>query len=130
MLMRRFPLLLVAAALAGCDVDGYTCPDVVLPAVVVGVADAATGDPLAEGSVAVARDGAFADTLRRYEVNDDLDVVSLAGAFGRAGVYEVTVERAGYEPWARSGVVVRSSGGECPQPETAVLEARLRRTSP
>ncbi len=128
----RSPILsLLIVALAACDTGGgYACPAVVEPAVIVSVSDAATGEPVAEGAVAVARDEAFADTLGRYQVNEALEIVSLAGAHGRSGEYSVTVERAGYARWEQLGVVVRSSGGECPQPVTAVLDARLERASP
>ena len=131
--MRSLALLTLAAALAACDTGGAgICPAVIAPAVVVNVLDATTGGPVAEGAIAVARDGAFADTLQVSAYGSDGQdvVVSLAGAWGRAGEYRVTVERAGYARWERSGVVVRSSGGECPQPVTAVLEARLDPTPP
>ena len=127
--MRFLALPFLAATLVACGSSEFiTCPAVSLPAVVVRVTDAATGEPLAEGTTALARDGAFADTLRQFEVNDALVLVSLAGASGRIGEYRVTAERAGYERWERLGVVVRSSGGECPQPVTAVLDARLERS--
>lgn len=128
--MGLLALSLLAAALAACDTGGSICPAFSAPAVVVRVVDATTGEPAAEGALGMARDAAFADTLGRHDVNEAQEITSLSGAFGRPGEYRVNVERAGHARWERSGVVVRSSGGKCPQPVTAVLDARLQPAAP
>ena len=127
--MRFVALVVLCLLAAACDavVGGVACPAVSEPALVVTIVDAATGEPAAEGALVVARDGAFADTLRASGVYDGQELVSVAGAHGRPGTYRVSVEQTGYERWERADVEVRSSGGACPQPVTVSLDARLVR---
>ena len=126
--MRALPLSLLALPLTACDADpNVVCPGITIPSIRIVVVDGATGEPVAEGAVGVARDGAYVDSL--YE--DGYPVATaLVGAFGRGGVYDLAVEQAGYEPWRRSGVVARSDGRSCPQVTAGRIEARLERSSP
>ncbi len=94
--------------LAGCGnpLIGRECTTDVRPAVSVQIRDARTGSLLTGPATAVARDGAFVDSsdIRTGESEARL-------ALERPGVYEVTVRRAGYREWTRTGV--RARDGEC-----------------
>ena len=101
------PLTVLIGATATVAVLGGCCGDGVTNGLAVEVVDAATGEPLGAGTTVAARSGAYADTARQ--------VVGRPGAapgihllvWGRAGVYTVTAERAGYQAWRREDVRVR-----------------------
>lgn len=113
---------LVLWFLAACNSD---CALVEAPAIRVEVVDAVSGESLALGSLVVAEDGAFADSVRIPESFGNPDVqVSLA--FGRPGRYRVTVERPGFRPWVLSNVRV-ARGGSCGRVKTVSLRAELER---
>lgn len=114
-------LLSVAALLTGCDLNGTLCPQSVEPAIRVEVRDATAGTPAAEGASGLVRDGAYADSLR-VTGGDSSGAFILSAAEGRAGTYDVLVEKAGYRVWSQTGVRVRS--GECGV-ATVTLQARL-----
>jgi hypothetical protein len=70
--MRYAIVSLFALALGGCDPAPLgACTHDVRPALVVEIEDAASGAYLAEGAEAVARDGAYADTLAEYAFSND-----------------------------------------------------------
>jgi hypothetical protein len=79
------------------------------------VVNATTGAPVPGPLVAVAFEGALADTLQRV-----FDV--WAGVIERAGVYRLAVSAEGYQLWIREGVRVRE--GRC-HVETTDVEVRL-----
>ena len=97
------PLILATALLSvvGCDsIEGpVACTSDLRPAVLVSVTDARTGEPLIEGVVGVAREGAYVDTL--FQVQN-----RLYGAFERPGLYLLTVDKPGFVPWRRDDVRV------------------------
>ena len=119
---------MLAGALA-CDsaVGPGACTAIALPALDVTVLDSLTEAPLASGARVIARDGAYADTSVTAPAGSSGPELAVQGlAYERAGRYSVTVERAGYQPWRRDGVVVRR--GSC-HVETVRLTALLQPTS-
>ena len=109
--------LLPLLAACGNPLMGRECTTDVKPAVSVRIQDARSGAALTGPATAVARDGAFADTA---EVDPGDSWARLAQE--RAGVYDVTVRKAGYREWTRTGV--RARDGEC-HVRTAELVAEL-----
>jgi predicted lipoprotein with Yx(FWY)xxD motif len=109
------------AMLAGCEI-GTGCDAIAKPAVRVTVHDARTGAAIAAGTTIVVSDGAFRDSI---VVTDRADVngYPYGLAIERAGTYTVTVRKAGYEDWTRTGV--RAERGRC-NVATATLAVRLQ----
>ena len=116
-------VLAVAACQRGAaeEPPGPICTLDRRPGIVFTAQDSATGAALGGVMLAVARDGGFADTVRSVEATPAGATLGLA--FERAGTYTVRVERAGYRPWERAGVVV--TGTQC-HVLTVVLTALLR----
>lgn len=107
-------VLALVSLLPACDV--VTCPTVPQLAVSVFVDHADTGEPVAD-ALAVARDGSYADS-----------VLTQSNGYGRlapnrAGTYEVTVEKDGFQSWTRSNVAVDLN--ECDQANTAKFQVDL-----
>ena len=104
------------------------CTTSVEPGIVVEIRDAQSGAPLAGLARGAARDGAYLDSLKSGAFSDPSDPVgsmsSRQAAYERPGRYTVEVQRAGYEPWTRTGVRVRR--GVC-HVETQRLRANLVR---
>lgn len=100
---RVFPTLACIAAtalLAGCE-DGLTACDLAGRAgIVIQVTDAATGAPLSDGLLGVARDGKYTETLIASEA-------ALVGLHERPGVYSIRIEREAYLPWDSTGIRIR-----------------------
>lgn len=99
-----FPALaLVGLALAACSKkpadEQVMCTMEARPALAVVVVDSVSGAGLAATTVAIAREGTFADTLRGAD-----SVVS--GVFERAGTYRVELSSPGYRNWTREGISV------------------------
>ncbi len=119
--MRRM-LLLFAGLAVGCD-SPTTCVDVPVAAISVLVRDSASGAPAASGAQLLVRDGAYADSTAFPPGHPELDAAPLFGAENRPGIYQVTVRKAGYWDWVRSGVKVTE--GRC-NVNTVRLTARLQ----
>jgi hypothetical protein len=104
--------------LAGCGED-VNCLQGVFAAVSVHALSALDATPLlgARGEVS---DGTYRDSL--LEVGQGY----YEGASGRAGMYAVHLELAGYTPWDTAGVLVQSTPGSCAMVETEQIEAHLR----
>lgn len=111
-------LLALAVAVAACGITGADCTNIARPAVDVLVRGAADGEPV-EGALVVVRDGAFADSA----VTDPDGRPARFLAPNRAGVYRVSVEKDGFEPWIRTSVEVGLN--DCGQARTRSLEAIL-----
>lgn len=111
-------LLALAAALTACGITDTACTGLPQPAVDVLVRSADDGEPI-EGALVVVRDDAFADSSVTGPGGRPMP--SLAP--DRAGVYRVSVEKDGFEPWVRTGVEVGLN--ECGQARTRSLEATL-----
>jgi hypothetical protein len=113
-----------------CDILApVNCTDILLPGIVVHVADSATSRPV-PGRVAVSvRDGTFVDsTGGETALPSGVDVDSVYHgpfyrAFEREGTYRVDVQAPGYKPWSRSGVRVNAS--RC-HVETVELHAEMQ----
>ena len=117
--------LLPLVAACGLITEGDTvCTTSFEPGVLLAVLDSASRAPITVGAVAVAREGAYADSSRVLAAppGPGSAVVGLAGE--RPGTYEVTVESPGYRPWRQTGV--RVVGGRC-HVSTVALTALLQR---
>jgi hypothetical protein len=101
-----------------------TCTAVAVPGIRVVITDSVSGEPRAMEAVAVAREGAFVDTLDPA-VSQGNVLISRQGAYERPGTYEVVVRAPGYLDWARTNVIVTSN--EC-HVNPVQLEARLQVT--
>jgi len=118
--MRIFLLLLPALLLAGCDaVGGCTDEAIFGLRIEARAADGATLD--ADGVLGLARDESFVDTLEVFAFDGTLD---LYGAGERAGRYDITISKPGYQTWRRENV--RVTENEC-HVNTVRLEAFLER---
>jgi hypothetical protein len=118
----RAAAVLIAPMLAACS-DPVFCTDDTPPAVEVTIRDLVTQDYLTVVPRGVVREGAFADSLVVWHGTvDPPQVLSMAAAFERSGVYAVHVEADEYEPWDTAGVAV--SRNEC-HVITAQLTAAL-----
>lgn len=118
-------LLLCALVLSGCNlVDGdEACTSELRFGLRVTVQDSLTGAPAASGAQLIARDGSYADTVSFPPNRPDLDALPLASAPERPGTYTVTVRKAGFLDWVRTGV--RVTADEC-HVRPVDLTARLR----
>ncbi len=98
---------------AGCTFSGGgPCTADVEPGIVVGVFDAQTQAPLASRATATIHDGSYTETLRPYGFADNAGtLVSLSGAYERAGNYTVDVTVPGYTPFEMKNV--RVTKGAC-----------------
>lgn len=108
-------LVLLALALSCSDAsDPLVCPADEAPGVVVEVRNAVTDEFEVEGSTGTLTDGSYVETLQEFGsviAPDGMPVpTSLAGAYERAGVYRVVVDKEGFETWVEEDVVVRSGG--------------------
>ncbi|MEW5929825.1 MAG: hypothetical protein AB1941_20410 [Gemmatimonadota bacterium] len=106
--------------LAACPqnpLDDTACTMEARSAVSVEMRDARTGAALTGPATLTVRDGAFVETV---EIPAEFSTMGVAHE--RAGVYVVTVRKAGYRDWTRADVAVKR--GEC-HVRTAVLRAEL-----
>ncbi len=90
--------------LIGCDkpTEPPVCTAVAVDALVVTVVDASSGQRLCDAKV-LAIDGSFSEELRAFGSGQEC---TYSGPTERAGVYEIRVTRAGYEPASITGVRV------------------------
>ena len=118
------PLVLAGAACSSILGAG-DCTTEAVTGLEVTVRDSATGLPAGRSAVVIAREGAYADTAEVFlPPGVEVEVEQFALAIERRGTYEVTVTRAGYRPWRRTGVRVR--GDEC-HVRTTRITALLQR---
>jgi hypothetical protein len=89
----------------------------------IAVQDSVTGAWIAGGTTVVARDGSYRDSVTNVIGTAAWDALSIAVAEGRAGIYDVTVRRAGYADWHRNGI--RVSADDC-GPRAVEVVARLQ----
>lgn len=114
----RLIAILLAAPLASCaDLTG-SCTTDPKPTMRIEVLDAGTGAPLM-GSTGAIRDGDYDEELTSM---DGSNYLWAGGVSGRAGTYDVTVQREGYATWSREDV--RVSANQCGV-RTVDLTARL-----
>ena len=91
---------------SGCATEPMGCLGVVLPAVVVIVADSRTGELLQQVS-GFLEDGDYVDSLVPRGFRDDA-IRDWQAGFGRPGKYDVQVDHPGYQTWRVGGVAVKS----------------------
>ena len=123
--MRRSlsPLLFLAlAAIGGCGVfEPRVCTLQIEPGIRVTIIDSVSGEPRAADAVALARDGAFVDTLGPAVFEGNV-MISRQGADERPGFYEVVVRAPGYAEWVQTAHV---RPGDC-HVRGVQLEAQLQ----
>jgi hypothetical protein len=117
-------IVLGSACDAPLEVD---CPAVVRPSLQLDIRDASTGRPAWFGArVAAFTAGQavpFKDVTARA---DSLDQILLTTEFYAPGLFDVIVEKTGYDLWTALNVRVESSGPPCPVTRTVILTARLQ----
>jgi hypothetical protein len=116
----RLALVAFAPLLAACPqnpLEDTVCTLEARSAVTVEMRDARTGAALTGPATLTVRDGAFTET-----VEIPAEFTSMGVAHERAGVYVVTLRKAGYRDWTRADVSVKRD--EC-HVQTAVLRADL-----
>jgi hypothetical protein len=124
-LRRVVPFLLVCASTGCVESTGIgACTTEARASVSVLVRDDLTGAYIASGATLVLHDGSFADSTSFPAGAPAYDPLALAtdNSFERAGVYDVTVRRAGYFDWELQNVTVTQ--GRC-HVRSVVLTARL-----
>ena len=117
------PWWILLAGLAACgpdpETDAPVCTAEERPGMDVEVGDAHTGLYITPIATVIAREGAYADTLRPHrrlpesagrDPAQDPGPASLAGVHERAGTYRVEASAPGYRSAVRTVVVTR---GEC-----------------
>jgi hypothetical protein len=96
--------LVLPAACSQPNGTGVVCTALFAYGLSVTVQDSVTGLPAAAGATVVARDGAYADSTSVPANGANNTSVGLAGE--RAGTYSITVRKAAYQTWSKSGVQV------------------------
>jgi len=111
--MRSVALLVTTAvslAGAGCGADyatGRVCTAIAVPSLAVTVLDGSTGQRVCDATV-VAVEGSFSSTLVPFVGGP---ACNYSGPYERAGVYEVRVTKAGFQPAVERGI--RVTADEC-----------------
>jgi len=104
-----FGLILGSAALVGCSPANIVCPQIAAPAILLEVREDGTGAPAANGARGVVEDGGYVDSLRVVGWSGPPapeTELYMAAAFDRPGTYSVRLEKAGYQTWIRTNIVV------------------------
>ena len=103
-------MILLALGLCACDSDdAITCTCDMVPAIRIEVLDATTMRPAACDATGYLIDGSYVEEIESWfdchaDASDPND--RLEGALERPGIYTVVIEKTGYKPWARSGILV------------------------
>jgi hypothetical protein len=111
----------------GCNLNG-------VPPISVDVHDIVTALPAAYSASLTLTLGTETGTYEpTFRATDSLSAVRIEGRvlefLSRPGVYDVRVERPGYEPWLRNDVVVADQGDRCVTIEPVVLNVLLVRSN-
>ena len=126
--MWAFPLVFSAVLAVSACTSSMACVGVGAAAISVEIRDSVTGLPAAYQARLILRNGAFTDTLTDFsEAKDSLIALNLAGGMDRPGTYSVRVERSGYAPWTKDGVLVAEGKGDCASIHGVELAVRLQR---
>ena len=116
-------VLLVLLGLSACQAFAPACTQDLRPGISLTLLASATAGSIDTDSVlAIAVEGAYADTVGGNPPDDRIPKLGLA--YERAGTYRVEVKARGYEDWSRSGIRVLAEG--CHVRTTEVI-ALLRR---
>ena len=102
----RAVLASLLLALSACDMPG-ACTLEARFGMRAFLRDSVTGAAYTDSAVVVAREGAFADTLRTFGLSDSVWM----GLAERAGTYRLDVAAQGYQAWSRNDL--RVTAGEC-----------------
>lgn len=103
----RLPLpvaVTLVALTTACDgqlIDPIQCTEELRAGITVEVVDRSTGQPLADEATLTLREADYVETW-----TEAFDGRTLAGAWERAGTYQVAVALDGYHIWIGSSVVV------------------------
>ena len=95
--------LLTTSCMAPNDV---VCTENLVYGLSVTVRDSVTGVPAGRQATAVAQDGSYTETLQFLGAFSPTDSLTFFGVAERAGTYQITVTKAGYQTWTRGGVQV------------------------
>ena len=98
------------------------CDAVLYSTFTVYVKDSVSGTPIASGARLIVRDGAFVDTVSGSP--NGLDAEPLLTDWERAGIYDLTVQKSGYQDWGQRGINV-SMRNRC-DVNQVTLTARLQ----
>jgi hypothetical protein len=88
--------------------NDVACTEILVYGLSVTVRDSVTHIPAGRQALAVAQDGAYTETLQFLGEFNPTDSLTFVGAAERAGTYQITVTKAGYQTWTRGGVPVRA----------------------
>jgi hypothetical protein len=110
LLNRAVRFALGAIALTGCDLGG-PCDTSVLPAVVVTARDSITDSDITDSLRGTITWDGITDSLIVGGVDSSGRVMELRGGPDQAGTYDIHLERPGYLPYDRVGIVVND--GRC-----------------
>lgn len=121
-----FAVSTAVLALSACEQisEPVPCPAYIPPSVLVTVRDSVTSANLTAGSTLVLRDAAgVADSVSVPAPPPPATIEAYGLGQGGTGTFSLTVRRAGYREWAKSGIKVKE--GQCGA-ETVNVEARLQ----
>jgi hypothetical protein len=117
--------LLCATLVAACSADdGGPCGRLGPKAVAVDVREAVTNRSLAAGASGLAQTAIDTYSLSLGRSALFPDSVLVGGLTN--GIYEVRVQRPGYQPWVQTNVDVQVTGYPCPELVTQALTAELQ----
>jgi hypothetical protein len=90
-----------------CTTPGdVVCTENLAFGLTVKVRDSVTGVPAGRQAIVIAQEGSYTETLQFLGAISPTDSLTFFGAAERAGTYQITVTKAGYQTWIRSGVEV------------------------
>ncbi len=128
---RLAPILVLLGLLgSGCTLlseNDRACTLILAHGLNVTVRDSVTGIAAGRGAIVGARDGAYSELLQFLGEVIPSDSLTFLGAPERAGTYLITVTKAGYLTWVRTGVQVVSD--EC-HVHPVTVDVRLQPSSP
>ena len=104
---RLLVVVLLAPALGCAGITERVCTTEYRFGITLSVRDSITRAPAGRGSLITLQSGAAVDTVKETSTFDG--PYGLAGE--RAGVFAITIDKAGYRRWSRTGVQV--TAGEC-----------------
>jgi hypothetical protein len=115
-----------AIAAVGCTKTTEVCTAILINAIGVSVVDSATGLPAAAGTTLIAiRDGVQYDSVTtRNDPSDDADIIA---AGNQPGTFNLTLKKALYRNWTRTGLVVPSGDPLRCHPQTVHLVASIQK---
>jgi hypothetical protein len=109
--------------LAACSTeDEPICTQSEEPALIVYVVDSVDGTPRAAGATGLATDQSYSDPLRPG-ISDGFTLLALQAALERPGLYQVRVEKPGFQAWEQANVRVVANACHV---MTVQLTARLQ----